>query len=162
MELNAALERGSECSSLIIKGIRHCIRKCQTPITRSNRECKWPNWSPCSFCFLKDCFLIFPMFTAAGLSQTPVIALRFKFLIVLLLIHSARCHEACVRSFKYRLLPWESGTCSYPQPGFPSVNNMFAALSCLSHPLTPCTPVSCKRASLRWKSKQKDSRTNID
>lgn len=34
MELNAALERGSECASLIIRGIRHRLRKCQTLIAR--------------------------------------------------------------------------------------------------------------------------------
>lgn len=34
MELNVALEHGSECGSLSIKEIRHCIRKCQTLIAR--------------------------------------------------------------------------------------------------------------------------------
>lgn len=33
---NAALEPGSKCASLIIKGIRHCIRKCQTLIARKS------------------------------------------------------------------------------------------------------------------------------
>lgn len=34
MELNVALERGSEFASLIIEEIRHSIRKCQTVIAR--------------------------------------------------------------------------------------------------------------------------------
>lgn len=86
MEHDAALEQGSECASLIIKGIRHRIRKSQTMIARTSA-----NGQTCLhvlFVFLSS-FPIFGMFMAAGCQQVCFepdsgdCALLFEFLIVL-------------------------------------------------------------------------------
>lgn len=102
-------------------------------------ECKWPNLPPRSFVFPRI-FLIFHMFLSTAvsrcaLSQTLVIALEF---IIALILIIAPC--AVRRVWKVSSTRWvqrESGTCSYPQPGFPYVNSLCSTELFLS-PTTPC------------------------
>lgn len=66
MEGNVALEHGSACASLIIREIRHGIRKCQTVIGRASA-----NDQTCLHVLsvFPRSFQIFHMFTAAGCQQ---------------------------------------------------------------------------------------------
>lgn len=70
-----------------------------------------------------------PAVSRCALSPTPVIALEF---IIALMLIIAPCAVRCVWKVQQ-----ESGTCSYPQPGFPYVNSLCCAELSLS-PATSC------------------------